>query len=219
MKDGPDKNDIAAAEARVAAAQATINMSKIEAPFGGTVTEVVSKIGDNVTAGTEAFRIDDLSSLLIDVEISEVDINQVGLGQPVQITFDGISGKTYSGVVTEVARVGTVSNGVVNFLVTIEMTDADASVLPQMTAGTTITTIELEDVLLIPNRAVRMVDSKRVIFVLRNGVPTSVEIGLGSSNGTYSELRSGDVKEGELVILNPGVELTAGSNGMFMMGR
>ncbi len=218
LKDGPDKDDIAAAEARVTAAQATINMAKIEAPFNGTVTEVYSKPGDTVTAGTQAFRIDDLSRLLIDVEISEVDINQVEIGQPVSISFDAISGKTYNGIVKEVARVGTITSGVVNFMVTVELSDADGKVLPQMTAGVTITTIELDNVILIPNRAVRMVDGNRVVFVLRDNVPTSIQVGLGSSNGTYSELRSGDLNIGDAIILNPGPELTSGPGGMFMMG-
>jgi HlyD family secretion protein len=215
---GTDPRDIAAAQAMVAAAQATIDLARISAPFAGRITEVNAKAGDVVSAGVEAFRLDDMSHLLVDLDVSEVDINQVKIGQSAKITFDSISGKEYSGLVTSVARVGTITNGVVNFIVTIEIEDADEYVLPQMTAGVNIVTTEHADVLLIPNRAVRQLDGKRVVFILKDNVPTKVEITAGSSNGTYSELVAGDLLEGDAVILNPGPELTAGPGGMFMMG-
>ena len=215
---GTDPRDIAAAQAMVAAAQATIDLARISAPFAGRITEVNAKAGDVVSAGVEAFRLDDMSHLLVDLDVSEVDINQVKIGQSAKITFDSISGKEYSGLVTSVARVGTITNGVVNFIVTVEIEDADEYVLPQMTAGVNIVTTELANVLLIPNRAVRQLDGKRVVFILKDNVPTKVEITAGSSNGTYSELVGGDILEGDAVILNPGPELTAGPGGMFMMG-
>ena len=69
LKDGPDPDDIDAAKARIAAIEATLGLVDLQAPFDGTVTEVQSKIGDQVTPGTTSFRIDDLSHLLVDVEI------------------------------------------------------------------------------------------------------------------------------------------------------
>lgn len=217
IKSGTDPRQVAAAQARVSAAQATIDLARITAPFAGRITEVNTKPGDVVSAGVEAFRLDDMSHLLVDVDVSEVDINQIKIGQPAVITFDSISGKEYTGKVTEVARVGTITNGVVNFIVTVEIENADELVLPQMTAGVNIVTTELTDVLLVPNRAVRQKDGKRVVFILKNNVPTLVEITAGSSNGTYSELVSGDVSEGDAIILNPGPELTSGPGGMFRM--
>jgi HlyD family secretion protein len=218
ISSGTDPRDLAAAEARVAAAQATIDMARITAPFAGRITEVKVKPGDVVTAGQEAFRLDDMTHLLVDVNISEVDINQVKVGQTALITFDSITGKEYHGKVTEVARVGTVTNGVVNFVVTVEIEDPDENVLPQMTAGVNIVTTELSNVFLLPNRAVRLVDGKRVVFVMKNNIPTKVEVSVGASNGTYSELLTGELAEGDQVITNPGPELTSGPGGMFMMG-
>ncbi len=81
-------------------------------------------VGDQVNAGTVSFRIDDLSHLLVDVQITEVDINRVKVGQPAKMTFDAISGKEYNGKVTEVANFGVTQQGVVNFTVTVELTDA-----------------------------------------------------------------------------------------------
>jgi HlyD family secretion protein len=222
LKNGPDPKDLAAAEARVSATQATLNMVSIKAPFNGTITDVTVKPGDIVNAGTAAFRLDDLSHLLVDVAVSEVDINQIKVGQAAKLTFDSISGVEYQGKVTQVARVGTTSNGVVNFTVTVEITNPDAQVLPQMTSAVNMVTTELNDVVLIPNRAVRQADNQRVVFIQKAGVPTLVNVELGSSNGTYSVLKSGDIKPGDVIILNPSSALLAaatGSGSRMMMGR
>ena len=105
--------DIAAAQARVDAAKATLNLARVVAPFGGIVTEADTLPGDQVSAGTTAFRIDDLSSLLVDVEVSEVDINNISVGQSVSLTFDAVLNREYHGEVVEVANVGNNVSGVV----------------------------------------------------------------------------------------------------------
>jgi|WetSurMetagenome_2_1015567.scaffolds.fasta_scaffold66743_3 HlyD family secretion protein len=210
LKNGPDPRDIAAAEARVAAAQATIDLEYISAPFSGTITDIPVKVGDVVSIGSQAFRVDDLSHLLVDVDVSEIDINRVKLGQDVTLSFDAILSKEYHGKVTSVARVGTSNQGVVNFTVTVELTDADELVLPQMTAAVNIVVVQLSDVTLIPNRAVRLVDGQRVIYILKNGVPTETKIELGANSDTTSELISGEVKVGDLIVLNPPTNMFAG---------
>jgi HlyD family secretion protein len=91
--------DIAAAQARVDAARATLNLAQVVSPFAGTVTEAYPLTGDQVSAGATAFRLDNLSSLLVDVKVSEVDINNISIGQPVTLTFDAILGKEYHGKV------------------------------------------------------------------------------------------------------------------------
>jgi HlyD family secretion protein len=172
------------------------------------VTQAEPAPGDQVSAGGVAFRVDDLSRFLVDVEISEVDINSVSLGQVVSLSFDAILGKTYAGKVVEVGQAGNTVAGVVSFTVTIELTDADENVKPGMTAGVNIVVTELKDVLMIPNRAVRAVEGQRVVYVLRDGLPTQVEIRLGPSSDSYSALADGDLKEGDLIILNPPTEFS-----------
>ena len=216
LKDGPNPADLDAARARVNAAQATLNMGRLIAPFAGTITDAYPLPGDQVTAGTVGFRVDDLSSLLVDVDISEVDVNSVALGQPVMLTFDAILGKEYHGKVTQVAQAGSVVQGVVNFTVTVEITDADQQVKPGMTSAVTITVKELKDQILIPNRAVRLVDSKRVVYLLRNGQPVQVEVRLGSSSDTMSVLAGGDVKVGDEIILNPPATFQTSGGPPFM---
>jgi HlyD family secretion protein len=208
-----NKTEIAAAQARVDAAQATRNLARVISPFAGTVTEAHTLPGDQVGAAQTAFRLDNLSSLLVDVKVSEVDINSVSVGQPVTLTFDAILGKDYHGEVVELTQAGTVEEGVVNFTVTVELTDADSAVKPGMTAGVNIVVEELQDVLLVPNRAVRLIDNGRVVYVLEEGQPVKREITLGSSSDTHSIVASGDVAEGDLIVLNPPVEFGPGRPG------
>jgi HlyD family secretion protein len=208
-----NQTEITAAQARVEAAQATLNLARVIAPFSGIVTESYPLAGDQVGAGATAFRLDDLSSLYVDVEVSEVDINSVSVGQPVTLTFDAILGRDYHGEVVEVAQTGVVTQGVVNFKVTVELTDADSLVKPGMTAAVNITVEELQDVLLVPNRAVRLSDGERVVYVMENGQPVKKEIRLGSSSDTMSVLVDGELKEGDTIILNPPVEFGGPGGG------
>ena len=205
--------DIMAAQARVDAAQSTINLARVIAPFAGTVTESYPLPGDQVSPETTAFRLDNLSSLLVDVKVSEVDINNVTIGQSVSLTFDAILGKEYHGEVIEVTQAGTADAGVVNFTVTVELTDADAMVKPGMTAAVNIVVEETKDVLLVQNRAVRLADNQRVVYVLEDGQPVQKQITLGSSSDTLSAVAGGDVKEGDLIILNPPTEFGPGPGG------
>ena len=200
---GAASPEVAAAEARVAAAQSTLNMTNLIAPFDGTVTQANPAAGDQVTAGTIGFRIDDLSHLLADVQVSEVDINSVSLGQPATLTFDAILGQDYHGEIVQVGQAGDTVQGVVSFTVTIELADADELVKPGMTAAVNVVIEEQNDVVLIPNRAVRLVDSERVVYVLIDGQPVQVKVKLGSTSGIDSVLVEGDLKEGDLIILNP----------------
>ncbi len=200
---GEDSEEVAAARARVAAARATLNLAHLTAPFVGTVTQAFSNAGDQVSAGTVGFRIDDLSSLLVDVQVSEVDINSVRVGQDATLLFDAVLNREYNGRVVQVGQSGETVQGVVSFTVTVELTDADELVKPGMTAAVSIVVDEVEDVLLIPNRAVRLVDGNRVVYLLVDGAPVQVRVRLGASSDTMSVLVEGDIQLGDLIILNP----------------
>jgi HlyD family secretion protein len=213
IKDGPDANDIAAAQVRVNVAQATLDMVRIKAPFGGTVTEVKSMLGDLVNAGQLAVQIDDLSRLLIDIQVSEVDINRVQLGQSVTLNFDAIPGTDYTGTVSDISSSGTSVNGAVNFTVTVEVDGADENIKPGMTAAANIAISQQDNVLLVPSRAVKTVNNKRVVYVMRNNFPVAVDITLGSSANNYSQITNGAIKEGDLIILNPPATIQFGGPG------
>ncbi|MCJ7435231.1 MAG: efflux RND transporter periplasmic adaptor subunit [Anaerolineales bacterium] len=203
LNEGASSPDIAAAKARVAAAQATLGMAQIVSPFDGTVTQANPMAGDQVSTGLIAFRIDDLSHLLVDLQVSEVDINTVAIDQSATLTFDAILGKEYHGMVVEVGQAGDTVQGVVNFIVTIELTDADELVKPGMTSAVNVVIKEQKGVVLIPNRAVRLINEERVVYILVDNKPKSVKIQLGATDGTNSVLAGSDLKEGDSIILNP----------------
>ena len=203
VKDGPSADDIRAAEARVAAAQATLEMARVAAPFTGTITAVDVKPGDQVTAGTLAFRLDDLSQHLVDVDLSEVDINRIKIGQPATLNFDAIPSVEYTGEVIEIGEVGTSVQGVVNFPVTLVLAKTNGEIKPGMTAAVNIVVDQLEHVLQVPNRAVRVINGQRVVYLLQSGQATPVAITLGVSSDLYSEVLDGEIRAGDQVVLNP----------------
>ncbi len=213
LKNGPDPKDILAAQAKVDAIKATLAQSQVTAPIAGTITDVNAMPGDQVAPGTVSFEIDDLSHLLVDVQVSEVDIDSVKVGQTAAINFDAINNVNYSGKVTEVSSFGASQNGVVNFTVTVELTDPDAQVRPGMTAAVNLTVQQLNNVLLVPNRAVRLQNGKRVVYLLENGLPKAVEITIGATSDTYSQVIRGSVKAGDQVVLNPPLQFSGGPGG------
>ena len=215
LVNGPNKDDIEAAQARVDAAATAVKMAKITAPFNGTTTQVDAKVGDEVKTGIASFRVDDLSRLLVKVEIPEVDVNRVNVGQRVELTFDAILGSKYTGTVTEVEPVGTDNQGVVNFTVTIELKDGDGEVRPGMTAAVNIVVSEIKDVLIVPNRAVSKKSGNYVVFILKNNQVTEIPIEIGASSDVETEITKGGLKVGDLVIVNPPTQLfTAGNSSM-----
>ena len=204
LKDGPAPEDISAAQARVTAAQAALDNTRMIAPFSGTITEVISKTNDQVNAGTPAFRLDDLSLLWVDVGVSEIDVKLVEVGQPVILTFDAILAKKYNGRVVEVSPVGSTKLGVVDFKVTVELTDADADVRPGMTAAVEIVVSQEDEALLVPNRAVQSIQGKRMVYILDNdGSLELIEVALGASSDKYSQVLDGNLNPGDLIVLNP----------------
>ncbi len=210
LKNGPSQNDLASAQAQIDAAQATVNTASIISPISGTVTQAQPLPGDQVNMSQVAFRVDDLTSLLVDVQVSEIDINNVSLNQPATLTLDAIPNQTYHGEVVEVSQAGDSSSGAVNFTVTVQLTDADAAVKPGMTVAVNIITKQIKDQLLVPNRAVRAVDGQRVVYILENGQPHQVNITLGASSDTASVVTGGDLKAGDLIILNPPANFQTG---------
>ncbi len=211
VQDGPTAEDIALAEARVAAAQAAVDKVSLSAPFAGTVTDIDVKTGDLVSPGSKAFRIDDLQRMLVDVEVSEVDINQVSVGQEVSVRFDAIPDVVYNGHVVEIPTVGIENQGLVVFPVTVVLENPDPNVKSGMTAAASIVVDQVDNALLVPNRSVRWVNGKQVIYLVSGDEQSGqslnlVQVELGASSDEYSELLTGDVDPGDVVALNPPAE-------------
>jgi len=204
LKNGPNAGDVTAAEARVIAAQVVLDGANIIAPFDGVITDIGVQPGDRLAPGELAFRIDNLSNLLIDLEVSELDINSVSVGQNVTVNFDAIQSKSYQGVVVEIAGTSIKSPGSVKFRVTVELSDADELVKPGMTAAVFVQVREVKDALLVPNRAVQTVDEQNAVYVLReDGTLETVPVRLGAKEESYYEVVAGNLGAGDLVVLNP----------------
>lgn len=210
VKDGPAQGDLLAAEARVTAAEAALESVHVFAPFDGVVTEVASEAGSRVQLGTPAFRIDDLSSLLVEVLVSEIDIAKVETGQQVTLRLDAFSpafataageqDSTFSGKVVEVLGVGDVLNGLTVYPVTVEILDGGRWVRPGMSATATFIVNEYEDVLLVPNHAIRYENGERVVYLMRGGDPVKQPVRLGATDGLYSQLLEGELQAGDQVV-------------------
>ena len=151
----------------------------------------------------------------------EIDIDHVKVGQTASITFDAIPNKTFNGIVQEVSQAGDTSSGAVNFTVTVQLTDADVAVKPGMTVAVTIVTKQIQDQLLVPNRAVRTVSTRlRTATVLYEGQLIDVPVTLGLTGDTQSEVLSG-LQEGDVVLTSQTTTTTRapGVGGLFLFGR
>jgi HlyD family secretion protein len=208
LQNGPDPDRVTILETQIAMAQSRLDSPKIEAPFIGVVTVLDAKHGDVIQAGMQAVQIDDLSKLYLDVQISEVDIPFVKVGQVASLVFDAYFESTFQGQVVEIAPVGKSVQGVVEYDVRIEMLDPDERIKPGMTAAVNIVVDEKQDVFVVPNDAIVSIDGQEYVYVRRNGSYVDVPVSLGSYSEVYSEVLEADIQEGEMIVLNPPEEIT-----------
>ena len=217
LVDGPDPADVLAAESRVAAAQATVDLARLVAPFDGTVVAISVQEGDSVSSGTAAVTLADLSHFKVSVDVSELDVNRISVGQEAELSLDAVSGQTFVGRVTDVAFMGSVNQGVVTYPVTVVVDKPDPALRPGMTAAVSITTDLRENVLIVPNRALVASGGQRTVTVLFEGQQISVPVTLGLVGDTTSEVVASSLKEGDTVVVKA---ITANSAQGFggMMG-
>lgn len=214
-QDGPDPAEVAAAEARLEVAKSVLARQQILAPFDGVVTQVSVQVGDRVSTSLPAFRIDNLQPLYASLQVSEIEIPRIEVGQEVSLSLDAIPEANYSGKVVFVSGVGNDIAGGVNFEVSVELISSDEGVRPGMTTSASIVTAALEDVLSVSNRAIRFVDGERVVYKLQNDKFVPVQISVGAASDTLSQVIEGDLQAGDEILLNPdeGVLQAANAGG------
>lgn len=193
---------------------------QITAPISGTVVTKTAKAGDNVDGGTLC-TIYDLSYLEMTMNIDELDISDVAVGQTVQITADAVEDKTYTGVVTKVSVAGTTSGGITTYPVTVRIDETDG-LLPGMNVDAEIVIEESRDTLAVPSAAVNRgntvlitSDSPSAVNALDQEAPEGyvyVQVETGISDDSYIEILSG-LQEGDTVAY---IQTSSGS-GMNMM--
>jgi len=210
---------IAAAEASVQVFQNRVDMAKIIAPFDGTVTEISTRSGEMIASGTQAVQLGDLNNLVVNVDVSEIDISKVEIGHSVVITFDALPYQEYSGFVSSISSAGMDNSGTVEFRVTVTIGDADESVKPGFTAVVSIITSQAEDTLLVPNQALRNINGINSLVVMgEDGGPMPVRVEVGASSEAFTEIISGEIAEGDQLIVVTN-SLNSGFGGGFgMMG-
>lgn len=224
LKNTPLPEDVQVAElavkdAQIALDQAKANLlkSQLIAPFDGVITNVNIQVGQQSSVSAQPIVLADLSQLEAQVTVAETDVPRIQVGQPAQMTFDALTGQTFSARVVEVAYVGTVTSGVVNYPVTIALDQLSASatqsasqqVRPGMTANVTIVVEQRDNILLVPNRAVKTSGKQKIVNVVVDGKPTPVNVTLGMSGDTQSEVVSG-LNEGDVVVVQQTTTTTSG---------
>jgi HlyD family secretion protein len=213
----PTPQALAIAQAQVKQAEIGLQQAQSQrakadlvAPFDGIVADV----------SVQAAVLVDLSQIQVATTLAEVDMPKVQAGQEVQVTLDAIQGVTFSGKVDEVDLVGVATQGVVNYPATVVITDSNDAVRPGMNASVGIVIDRRENVLLVPNRAVRTQGRQRVVTVLYQDQLIEAPVTLGLTGDTQSEVVSG-LQEGDLVVLNAAATTTTGGGrgGLFGVFR
>ena len=133
--------------------QDAMNNYTITAPISGTIIEKDAKVGDAVKAGDTLCIVYDLSYLEMRINVDELQISSISVGQKVQITADAVPDKTYVGTVTRVSMKGTSNGGTTTYPVTIRIDDTEG-LRPGMNANAEIVVAEANNALVVPNAAV-----------------------------------------------------------------
>ena len=125
----------------------------ITSPISGTIIEKAAKTGDALTSGADLCTIYDLSYLVMVINVDELQVSDLSVGQSVQVTADAVPDKTYSGVVTRVSMKGTSSGGTTTYPVTVRI-DETEGLRPGMNANAEIVVAEAKNTLTVPNAAI-----------------------------------------------------------------
>ena len=181
--------------------QDTMNNYTITAPISGTVIEKDVKAGDALTSGTTLCVLYDLSYLEMVINVDELQVSDLSVGQSVQVTADAVPDKTYVGEVTRVSMKGSSSGGTTTYPVTVRIDDIDG-LRPGMNANAEIVVANATSALCVPNAAI--VQGGYVLVTkdspsAANAAPEMeapegyvyVEVKTGVSDDDYTQITSG----------------------------
>ena len=133
--------------------QEAMNNYTITSPISGTVIEKNAKTGDALASGADLCTIYDLSYLVMVINVDELQVSSLSVGQSVQVTADAVPDKTYTGTVTRVSMKGNSSGGTTTYPVTVRIDEIDG-LRPGMNANAEIVVAEAKNTLSVPNAAV-----------------------------------------------------------------
>jgi HlyD family secretion protein len=218
-KNGPNAQDVAAAQAKVDAAQATVASMSIIAPFDGEVLYTESQPGNVVTTGTAAVDIANLDHLYIDAQVDESDIANVQVGAPIAATLDAVPGLQLTGTVAAINPVGEKNSGLVKYTVRIAINQvAGVDFLPLgATANVTIQVKPVATALGVSTSFVKN-DSKGEYVLVKqpDGSAKRVDVVTGTIVGDHVVV-TGDLKLGDVLTVvqkgngTPGAAFSGGN--------
>lgn len=207
-----DKEKADAAEAAIATAQQALSAAElglqyqkqnagkrtVVAPLDGTVNAVNIKNGDDLSklssgsSRTVPIIIGDLNTMEAEVQINEVDISDVAIGQKVAMTFTAIDGLSVTGKVVAMDSLGTVTQGVVTYDAKISLDTLDPRIKPGMSVSASIITGVKQDVIIVPNSAIKKQGDTTYVQVLDSGKnPVQTDVTVGVANNAETEIASG----------------------------
>jgi HlyD family secretion protein len=192
-----------------------LEYTKILSPVDGVVISRNVDVGQTVAASFQTptlFTIaEDLTKMQIDTNVAESDIGVVSVGQEVEFSVDAYPDTTFKGKVWQIRKAPITVQNVVTYDVVIQVNNRDFKLMPGMTANVSIIITTRHDVLRITNAASRFRFSEKPagaaekkgpsVWILENNKPKRVGITPGISDGNYTEVVSGDLKEGQQTIV------------------
>jgi HlyD family secretion protein len=188
------------ARARVAQAEAAVAAATLRAPFAGTVVDRAIGVGERATPAQALITIADLDTRVVVAEVDEVDVGLVAAGQPVTVTLDAFPARPLEGEVLRVALAAGAQRAATTYRTVIRFDYAELPVRLDMAADVRIHTAAAEDVLLLPQRAIRYAEAQPFVLVRRDGQVIEQDVALGARDDQMVQILRG-VVEGEVVIL------------------
>ncbi len=207
--------NIEVARAQVAGAEVSMENTLIRAPFDGTVLtknadvgEVVAPLAASVSSKSAVVTIADMTSLQVEADVSESNIEKITPNQTCEVTLDAYPDRRYAAFVAKI--VPTADRSKATVMVKIGFKEYDSRVLPEMSAKVAflgadqgkVDQQEAAPKLTIPLSAIVKRDGKSFVYRIVDNTAVEVEIKTGSSFGSYTEVKSGLVS-GEKIIDNP----------------
>ena len=214
---GVSKAQIAQAEASLKTAETNLRYTKIVSPVDGIVVSRNVDVGQTVAASFQTptlFTIaQDLTKMQIDTNVDEADIGRVKTGMEVEFTVDAYPETTFKGKVFQVRNAPIIVQNVVTYDVVIKVDNPDLRLKPGMTTNVSIITSVKTGVLRIPKAALRFSpgppEKNRItrqpkgpaVWIVENNTPKRIPVTVGISDGNNSEHVSGELREGQEVIV------------------
>jgi HlyD family secretion protein len=200
------KSDIVSNEAALKQAQTNLGYTTIAAPRDGVVLQklveqgtVIASSRSSVGSGPTLVVLGDNSRMFILCQVDETDIAGVEVGQPCDITVDAYANELFDGKVDRIDPQAKVEQNVTTIPVTVEIDMPDARLKPGMNANVEFIIGKHENVLTVPNEALKETDGRNYVQMLVNGKPVDRDVEVGIAGADTTEIKSG-LKEGEAVI-------------------